>query len=170
MIIAALGKVIHDPRSTGVCRRIHGPLGVFAWAGYLGPTKSPPMNPILRNVLAVIVGVAACMLLNGFLLAQMLKLVPPPVGFPLEDMSTYEAKHFLSPFIAHAVPSLVGGFLAALIAATRKMTFALVVGAVHLLGGIMAAFMIPAPVWFIVLDLVVAYIPMAWIGGKLARA
>lgn len=142
-------------------------------ATYLGYTKPPPMNPILRNILAVIVGIAACMLLNGFLLGQMMKLVPPPAGFNYEDVSTYgllQGKHFLSPFIAHAVPSLVGGFLAALIAATRKMTFALVVGAVHLIGGIAAAFMIPAPAWFIVLDLVVAYIPMAWIGGKLARA
>lgn len=131
------------------------------------------MHPTLRNILAVIVGVAACMFLNTLLLGMMMKVVPPPEGFIYEDVNTYtllQGKHFLSPFIAHAVPSLVGGFLAAFIAATRKMTFALVVGAVHLLGGIMAAFMIPAPAWFIVLDLVVAYLPMAWIGGKLARA
>ena len=30
--------------------------------------------------------------------------------------------------------------------------------------------MIPAPAWFIALDLIVAYIPMAWIGGRLGRA
>lgn len=47
------------------------------------------------------------------------------------------------------------------------MTFSLVIGFVHLLGGILAAFLIPAPVWFIVLDLFVAYIPMAWLGGKI---
>ena len=33
--------------------------------------------------------------------------------------------------------------------------------------GISAVMMIPAPLWFNVLDLVVAYIPMAYLGGKL---
>jgi hypothetical protein len=27
-----------------------------------------------------------------------------------------------------------------------------------------ASFLIPAPVWFIVLDLLAAYLPMAWLG------
>lgn len=131
------------------------------------------MNPILRNILAVILGAVVCIFLNGMLLGLMMKFIPPPAGFDPNDMTSYgllQAKHLLSPFVAHAVPSLVGGLIAALVAATRKMTFALVVGALHLLGGIMAAFMIPAPAWFVALDLIVAYLPMAWIGGKLARA
>ena len=60
--------------------------------------------------------------------------------------------------------------VAALIAANHKLTFALVVGGLHLIGGILAAFMIPAPAWFVVLDLVVAYLPMAWVGGFLGNA
>jgi hypothetical protein len=79
----------------------------------------------------------------------------------------FEPKHFIMPFLAHSLGSLIGALVAAVIAASRKMTFALVVGIVHLLGGIAAAFMIPAPVWFIASDLIVAYIPMAWLGGKL---
>lgn len=128
------------------------------------------MNPVLRNILAVLIGAAACVFLNGMLLAIMMKLVGTPEGFDPNDMATYsllEAKHLLSPFVAHALPSLIGGAIAALIAATRKMTFALVVGGLHLLGGIAAAFMIPAPAWFVALDLIVAYLPMAWIGGRL---
>jgi len=131
------------------------------------------MNPILRNILAVIIGAAACIFLNGMLLGLMMKLIPPPEGFDPKNAMTYhllQNKHFFAPFVAHAVPSLIGGAIAALIAATRKMTFALVVGGLHLMGGIAAAFMIPAPAWFVALDLIVAYLPMAWIGGKLARA
>jgi hypothetical protein len=131
------------------------------------------MNPIVRNILAVLVGAVACIMLNGLLLGMMMKVVPPPQGFDPNDLATYgllRGENFLAPFVAHAVPSLVGGLIAALIAATRRMTCALVVGGLHLLGGIAAAFMIPAPAWFIALDLVVAYLPMAWIGGKLARA
>ncbi len=129
------------------------------------------MNPVLRNILAVLIGAIVCMVLNGLLLGVMMKAIPPPSGFDPNDLASYsvlKAQHLMSPFVAHAVPSLIGGLLAALIAATRKMTFALVVGGLHLIGGIAAAFLIPAPAWFIALDLVVAYLPMAWLGGKLS--
>jgi hypothetical protein len=124
---------------------------------------------ILRNVLAVLVGAAVCLFLNGLLLGLMMKVIPPPSGFDPANASTYsllQASHLMAPFIAHAVPSFVGGLIAALIAASRKMTFALVVGGFHLIGGIAAAFMIPAPAWFVALDLLVAYLPMAWLGGR----
>ncbi|HRH39191.1 MAG TPA: hypothetical protein PK760_12650 [Flavobacteriales bacterium] len=125
---------------------------------------------IVRNIVAVIVGAFVCMFLNGWLLGKMMELVGTPEGFVPTDLASYgllETKHYLSPFVAHAVPSFVGGLIAALIAANHKITFALVVGGLHFVGGVMAAFMIPAPAWFIVLDLVVAYLPMAWLGGKL---
>ena len=131
------------------------------------------MNPILRNILAVVVGAGVCMFLNGWLLGFMMKIIATPKGFDFNDPTTYgllEVRHYMSPFVAHAVPSLVGGLVAALIAANHKMTFALVVGGLHLLGGVAAAFMIPAPAWFIALDLIVAYLPMAWVGGFLGIA
>ncbi len=37
-----------------------------------------------------------------------------------------------------------------------------------LAGGTANVFMLPAPVWFSVVDLVGAYLPMAWIGAMLA--
>lgn len=129
------------------------------------------MPPILRTILGVLVGATICIFLNGLLLGFMMKLIGTPEGFDPKDFTTYhllQAKHYLSPFIAHAVPSLVGGAIAALIAATHKVTMALIVGGLHLLGGIAAVFMIDAPLWFDALDLTVAYLPMAWIGGKLA--
>ena len=52
-------------------------------------------------------------------------------------------------------------------AATYKARMAYVIGAVFLLGGIKASFMIPAPVWFIALDLIVAYITMAWLAAHI---
>lgn len=138
---------------------------------YLGWKYPLDLRHILRNMLAVSVGAVVCVLLNGVLLGFMMKAIPPPEGFVPDDVSTYRllrTEHFLSPFLAHAVPSLIGGSVAALIAQTRKLTFALVVGGLHLIGGIIAAFMIPAPTWFVVLDLIVAYLPMAWLGGNLA--
>lgn len=132
------------------------------------------MNPVIRNVIAVISGVVVCMLVNGGIISLSASIIPPPEGMNVEDMESvranahlFEPKHFIMPFLAHALGSLLGALVAAKIAVSRKMTFALIVGVVHLLGGITASFMIPAPVWFVSLDLIVAYIPMAWLGGKL---
>ena len=129
---------------------------------------------MVRNILAVIVGIIACLLVNGGIISLSSSLIPPPEGVNVDDLESlkasmhlFEPKHFIMPFVAHAVGSVVGALVAVLIAASRKMTFALVIGIVHLLGGIAAAIMIPSPMWFIVLDLVVAYVPMAGIGGKL---
>lgn len=134
------------------------------------------MNPIVRNILAVIVGIVVCMFVNGGIIAVSGTIIPLPDGLNPNDLESFKAnahllqpKHFLMPFLAHALGSLIGGLVAALIAASRKMTFALVIGCVHLLGGIAAAFLIPAPVWFIALDLIVAYIPMAYLGGLIAK-
>jgi hypothetical protein len=129
---------------------------------------------IVRNTLAVIVGIAVCMFVNGGIIAMSSSVIPPPDGVNVNDMESirasmhlFQPRHFIMPFVAHALGSLLGGLAAALIAASHKMTFALVIGIVHLAGGIAAALLIPAPTWFVALDLVVSYIPMAWIGGKI---
>jgi hypothetical protein len=44
---------------------------------------------------------------------------------------------------------------------------AYVVGGFFLVGGIAASAMIPAPTWFKALDVVLAYLPMAWLGGRI---
>jgi hypothetical protein len=48
------------------------------------------------------------------------------------------------------------------------MKFALAIGVFFLIGGIVNVFMLPSPVWFTILDLAVAYIPMAWLGSMMA--
>lgn len=67
-------------------------------------------------------------------------------------------------------PALATGAIAALIAGSRKMTMALIMGTLHLLGRMTAAFMIPAPTWFAILDLAAAYLTMAWLGGRMVIA
>jgi len=130
------------------------------------------MNPTLRNVLAVLVGATACIVLNGLLLEALMAINPPPDGFDPNKLDTFgllRARHLMNAFAAHALPTVIGGLLAASIAARRHRAMAFIVGALHLVGGIAAAAMIPAPFWFIALDLVVAYLPMAWLGWKLSR-
>lgn len=133
------------------------------------------MNPILRNVLAVIAGVIVGGIVNMGLINISGSVIPPPEGTDNTTMEglkaamlLFEPKHFIFPFLAHALGTFVGAFLAALVAATHKMKFALAIGFFFLIGGVYMVVLLPSPLWFNVLDIAVAYIPMAWLGGKLA--
>ena len=127
-------------------------------------------NP-LRNLLALLAGIALGGGVNMALIALGPSLIPPPAGVDVTNAESlrnaihlFEPRHFIMPFLAHALGTLVGALTAFLIAATYKAHMAYVVGIVFLLGGIAASFMIPAPAWFIALDLLAAYLPMAWLG------
>ncbi|HPW98863.1 MAG TPA: hypothetical protein PK218_09905 [Flavobacterium sp.] len=133
------------------------------------------MNPILRNILGVLAGVLAGGMLNMGIILISGSIIPPPEGTDMTTteglkaaMHLMEAKHFIMPFLAHALGSLLGAFVAAKLVATHKMKFAIGVGIWFFLGGVSMVFMMPSPLWFTVLDLGVAYIPMAYFGGMLA--
>jgi ABC-type multidrug transport system permease subunit len=82
-------------------------------------------------------------------------------------MPLLEPKHFVAPFLAHALGTFVGALVGVRIAVSRRAMVASVIGILFLCGGIAASFMIPAPGWFIALDLLAAYLPMAWIALRL---
>ena len=132
------------------------------------------MNPIIRNILAVIAGVVIGSAVNMGIITISGSIIPPPDGADVttmeglkESMHLFQPKHFILPFLAHALGTFAGAFLAALIATTHKMKFALGIGIFFLIGGIYMTFMLPSPTWFTILDLVGAYIPMAYFAGKL---
>jgi len=134
------------------------------------------MNPVIRNILAVIAGLVLGVLVNIGLITISSSVIPPPPGVDVTNMESlkasihlFEPKHFIFPFLAHALGTLVGAFVASFLAATHRMKFAIGIGAFSLLGGIVASLKIPAPTWFIALDLIAAYLPMGWLGGKLAE-
>ena len=102
-------------------------------------------------------------------------IIPPPDGSDVTTMEglkasmhLFEPKHFLMPFLAHALGTFAGAFLAVKIAATHQMKIALGIGFMFLAGGITNVFMLPSPLWFSVLDLTIAYIPMAFLAVKSA--
>ena len=134
------------------------------------------MNPILRNILALIAGWIVGSVVN-MALVQVGHMVYPLEGVDLNDMNALAeimpslgSKYFLFPFLAHALGTMVGAAIAGMIAVSHKMKWALGVGIFFLAGGILVNYMIPGPTWFTVLDIVVAYIPMAWIGGRIATS
>lgn len=130
----------------------------------------------LRNIVAVVAGIVAGGAVNMTLVMVGPHLIPPPAG---ADMTTAEGlaaampllgpQHFVFPFLAHAFGTLAGALAAFLIAASWRLGIAHFVGAFFLAGGIAASFMIPAPAWFIALDLVAAYVPMAWLATRIGE-
>ena len=133
------------------------------------------MNKIVRNVLAVIMGIILGSIVNMGIIMLQGYFIALPEGVDVTNteslqssMHLFGPKHFIFPFLAHAIGTLVGAYLSARIAASHKIKFALGIGIFFLIGGISMVFLIPAPVWFVVLDLSVAYIPMGWLSGRLA--
>ncbi len=133
------------------------------------------MNPILKNSIAVVTGIVVGSIVNMALISVSSSVIPPPEGADVTTMEGLKASmhlfkpvNFIFPFLAHALGTLTGAFLAAKIAATHPMKFALAIGFFFLLGGIANIIMLPAPMWFNILDLAAAYLPMAYWGGKLA--
>lgn len=134
------------------------------------------MNSTLRNTLAFLAAVILGMIVNGSLITISAQVIPPPAGVDVTQAESlaanihrFEPKHFLMPFLAHALGTLAGAIAVTLLAASQQKKLALGIGALFLIGGVMAAFMIPAPVWFIGLDLLAAYLPMAFMGFVLAK-
>lgn len=133
------------------------------------------MHPILKNILAIIAGLVIGSLVNGALISVSGKIIPPPNDADVTTMEglkaslhLFEPKHFVFPFLAHALGTLVGAFVTAMIAANNKMKFAIAIGVLFFIAGLINVVMLPAPMWFNVVDLVLAYLPMAYFGGKWA--
>ena len=134
------------------------------------------MNATVKNILAVVLGLVLGSVVNMGIIMISSSIIPPPDGADVTSMEglketvhLFQPKHFIFPFLAHALGTFVGAFLAALIAMNHKMKFALSIGCLFLIGGIINTISLPSPIWFTVLDLVGAYIPMAWLGFKLSE-
>ena len=134
------------------------------------------MHPLVRNILAVAAGIIAGAIVNMGLIMISGSIIPPPEGVNPSDieslkasMHLFEAKHFIFPFLAHALGTLAGAFTAATLAISNHIRLALIIGAFFLIGGIQMVMSLPSPTWFNILDLVGAYFPMAWLGGKFAN-
>jgi hypothetical protein len=132
------------------------------------------MKTVFRGILAIVAGLVVGGCVNMGLVVFGPHVIPPPAGVNVSDAASirasihlFEPKHFVFPFFAHALGTLAGAIVASVVAARHRRVYAYVVGVAYLAGGIAAANMIPAPRWFLCLDLGVAYLPMAWLGAWL---
>ncbi len=132
------------------------------------------MGKTIRIVLAILAGMAVGSAVNMGLVLLGPMVIPPPPGVDVTDMDSlaasmhlFQFKHFVFPFLAHAAGTLAGAFAAVMIASGYRLKISMLIGSLFLLGGIANVMMLPAPGWYIAVDLIGAYLPMAWIGGRL---
>lgn len=132
------------------------------------------MNPIVKNILALVAGIFIGGLVNMGIVTYGASLFPPPAGVDPNDLESirssmhlYSPKHFVVPYLAHALGSFVAAFVAAKISNNKIISIA--AGVFFLLGGLTMIYMIPeTPIWFSVLD-TISYILAAMLGYMLGR-
>ena len=129
------------------------------------------MSNALRIALSVVAGFILGSVVNMALVVLGGQLIPPPTGTNVSTMEglkaalpLFEARHFLFPFLAHAMGTLTGALVPALFAGTQAKLCSFLVGLLFLAGGIANVAMLPSPSWFAAVDLLFAYIPAAWLG------
>jgi hypothetical protein len=116
-------------------------------------------------------------MLNGAIINISGKVIAPPKGFNLNTAEGLQAamphmspEHFLFPFLAHALGTLLSAILITRFLKSQQLVFSLMAGFLFLLGGVSMVIMLPeTPIWYILVDLIGAYIPMAYLGYKLAK-
>lgn len=134
------------------------------------------MNPILRNALAVIAGVFLGSVVNMIVIVSSGSIIPPPNGVDVTTMEglrasmhLFEPKHFILPFLAHALGTFSGAYLTVRLVKSNWFVFAFAIGCYFLIGGIVNVILLPSPIGFTILDLGIAYLPMSYIAFKLGR-
>lgn len=126
------------------------------------------MKPRHRNILATVTGLVLGAILNSLLVELGPRLIPVPAGLDMSSMEDIRrsmpqlpAANFLFPWLAHALGTLGGAFAASQLAAPGAIGPAAVIGVFFLAGGIAMVVAVGGPLWFISLDLGLAYLPMA---------
>lgn len=128
------------------------------------------MNSSLKNFLVLIVSIIIGSMINMAIVMLSSTIISPPAG---TDTSTIEGlkkalplftpKHFLFPFLAHALGTFFGALFAYKFSNKNPKLIAMLVGFIFLIFGSINVYTLPAPMWFNALDLVGAYIPMAYL-------
>jgi len=132
------------------------------------------MNPIARNIVAVLLGIVIGGSVNSALVSISGDIIALPDGFDPNDpeslikyMPLFETKHFIMPFLSHALGTFTGAIVTGLICTKKSNNLVYLISGVFFLGGTIMLVMISSPIWFTILDLVGAYFPMAWLAKKL---
>lgn len=132
------------------------------------------MHVTAQNIAALLLGIFVGGMVNMGLILLGPSVIPVPVNVTDSDsiaasIHLLQPEHFLFPYLAHAVGTFAGALIAYLAGATYRLRLAVAVGLLFLCGGIANAFVIPAPLWFLVLDIATAYLIPMWLAIEIGR-
>lgn len=129
-----------------------------------------------RTLLASLAGLVVGSIVTGVVEFVGHQIYPPPAGIDPRDpesirraMETISTGALIAVLVAWAIGSMVGGLVAARLATRQPMRCALIAGAMLMLAGIANLILIPHPLWFSIVA-VLLFLPAAWAGGRLAGA
>ena len=129
---------------------------------------------LIRNIGAVVVGLVIGMAVNmAIILLNFEVLYPMPRGTDMNNptefnafLASLPASAFITVMLAHLSQSFVGAWFAAYFGTSHKMTLALFVGGMSLIGGLASMFIIDGPDW-LVIELPL-YLIVAWAAARVA--
>ena len=123
----------------------------------------------MKNILSIILGIIVGMVCNiGLIILGGFIFIVPPSMNPI-DATHWPLFYFIFPFLAHSIGTLVGAFVASKFSKNNSIIIPMFVGLYFLSGGMYMVSIFPAPLWFILCDLTLCYIPMALVGWNLSN-
>ena len=127
------------------------------------------MKQFFKNIGIIIVGIISGSILNMIFILSGSFIFPLSENFEPMSALNWDLKYFIFPFLAHSIGTLSGAFIASKLLRGYNIIIPLTVGVFFLWVGIYMVMIIPAPIWFISLDLILCYIPMALLGWKISK-
>ena len=132
----------------------------------------------MKNLLLIFLSIFCGLLLGSIINMSIIEIGNSMITLPegtdnssiegiKKTIHLFQFKHFITPLLAHSLGSLTGGVVAAWMAPINKLLIAIMIGVFFMIGGTVMVFQLPSPIWFNIIDLTFAYLPMAWIGHKM---
>ena len=127
------------------------------------------MQLLLKNFGILIIGIIIGMLVNMGLIVIGGIIFPIEQNFEPMNAISWDFKYFIFPLLAHSIGTLSGVFIATKLLKNYQIIISSIIGLFFFSGGIYMVLILPAPNWFICLDLIVCYMPMAFLGWKISK-
>ena len=127
------------------------------------------MKKILKNIGIIISGIIIGMIVNMGLIILGGIIFTPTENFEPMNAINWDLKYFIFPFLAHSIGTLSGSYLVSRLSRNSHIIFPLIIGLYFLSGGIYMVTILPAPMWFVFLDLIVCYVPISLIGWRISK-
>lgn len=111
------------------------------------------MRVVLATIIGFIVGNGVNMAIINFGMPVQVETGGDQYEAMLEMMKSFTAMDYMIPLAAHVFGILAGLIVARLICKTSNIPI-YIIGGLHMVGTVINIFIIPAPSWFIVVDLI----------------